>query len=247
MPILSLSRLGFLVHQPKPPFPFYSQCQSPVTGSIASPVPSSSRVQRDDAAKGATRRPSEGNSPATQRRDGEQKLRQAIAHLARVRRSRSHAPRTGGAAPEPLRLEPTNPFEVAVVKQLRYLRCEVDRLHGRFNWLKEVSLVPGASSSAACNGTYSIKLRSRNLWSRYRTFCSCSGARWTRTLGGDSPMDAKMDTILVLGLDIHTISHSENGSFEKRLGRFLLRVSTSFSLHATIQKPLSGLYSWSLG
>jgi hypothetical protein len=56
---------------------------------------------------------------------------------------RGQAPQDGGRAPEPLRLEPTNPFEVAVAEQLRHLRREVDRLHGRFNWL--LTVIVGAA------------------------------------------------------------------------------------------------------
>ena len=74
---------------------------------------------------------------------GEQHLRQTIAHLGRTTQARGDSPRRGGAAPEPLRLEPTNPFEVAVAEQLRHLRCEVDRLHGRFNWL--LTVIVGAA------------------------------------------------------------------------------------------------------
>jgi hypothetical protein len=64
--------------------------------------------------------------------------------------------------------------------------------------IKEVSLVPCASASAAVMGTYSIRLWSGNVWTWYSTFCRCSAATWTRTLPAGSPVDSNLGEVLWL-------------------------------------------------
>lgn len=51
-----------------------------------------------------------------------QSLREALARFRRV-------------APAPLRVEPTNPFEVAVEQRLRHLEARIEEVKGRINGL----------------------------------------------------------------------------------------------------------------
>jgi hypothetical protein len=54
-------------------------------------------------------------------------------------------PRGGrvGTNPEPLEVEPTNPFEVMIAERLQALRRDVDRLQTRLDWL--FALIIGAA------------------------------------------------------------------------------------------------------
>ena len=45
--------------------------------------------------------------------------------------------------PQPLSLDPTNPFEIVLAEQMRHLRADVDRLNTRLNWL--FTLILGAA------------------------------------------------------------------------------------------------------
>ena len=45
--------------------------------------------------------------------------------------------------PEPLDMEPTNPFEVVVLERLQVLRRDVDRIQTRLDWL--FALIIGAA------------------------------------------------------------------------------------------------------
>jgi hypothetical protein len=59
------------------------------------------------------------------------------ATLARVR-AHGRAPQ-----PPPLKPEPTNAFELAVAERLTSLKCDIDRMENRLNWL--FALIIGAA------------------------------------------------------------------------------------------------------
>ena len=65
-----------------------------------------------------------GGDPVTQ---GENRLRRALTRLKPQK-----LPNT------PLKIEPSNPFEVAVKERLDALQAELDRLSSRVNWLLTV-------------------------------------------------------------------------------------------------------------
>jgi len=70
-------------------------------------------------------------------RPGESRLRATLRRLAR------RVPSAAGTVPEspkvspaqPLCLDPSNAFEVAVAEQIKALRDDVDELKDRLNWL----------------------------------------------------------------------------------------------------------------
>lgn len=68
---------------------------------------------------------------------GESKLKAA---LGRLRSSADHCPPPTGHTFD---VEPTNAFEVAVAERLERLRCDIDRLQARLNWL--FALIIGAA------------------------------------------------------------------------------------------------------
>jgi ubiquinone biosynthesis protein UbiJ len=77
---------------------------------------------------------------------GEDRLRASIRRLASKSRTSAAGQRPELTDSQPLSLDPTNAFEVAIAEQIRALRDDVDELKDRLNWLFGLIIAAAAAN-----------------------------------------------------------------------------------------------------
>jgi hypothetical protein len=79
-------------------------------------------------------------------RSGESRLRNTVRRLGSRTAGAAGGPGPGASPAQPLSLDPTNAFEVAVAEQIRALRDDVDELKERLNWLFGLIIAAAAAN-----------------------------------------------------------------------------------------------------